>query len=199
MIKNKLREIRLLHNLKQVNVAKALGISAQRLMGYEQNQRKIPDDLMQKISDFYGLEVSDILYIDSSTDKATPGPKQAIDDIKDTKGIALRNLRFQRELKEIPQWRLAEILGKAQSRIADWETGKVNIPIDSLIKLANFFMVSTDYLLGLTDKYIQNNDILSKEESTLLKRYRTLPPEDKKIIQRIITQALAYNNSQKGV
>lgn len=60
----------------------------------------------------------------------------------------LRDLRVERGLK---QSALAEALGTTQRRISYWETGKVEPDLLSLCKIAEFFSVSLDYLVGLKD------------------------------------------------
>lgn len=46
---------------------------------------------------------------------------------------------------------MAEILNVAQTTYSDYELGKINIPLNTLKKLALFFDTSIDYLLELTD------------------------------------------------
>lgn len=57
-----------------------------------------------------------------------------------------------REDKEILQKDMAKILNTSQTNYSKYELGKINIPIDTLIKLAKFFNTSIDYLLGLTNE-----------------------------------------------
>ena len=57
----------------------------------------------------------------------------------------LYRLRGLREDKDISQTELAEFLNIGQSTYSDYELEKVNIPIDSLRKLAVFFNTSIDY------------------------------------------------------
>ena len=47
---------------------------------------------------------------------------------------------------------MAKILNTTQTNYSKYELGKINIPIDTLIKLAKFFNTSIDYLLGLTNE-----------------------------------------------
>ncbi len=62
-------------------------------------------------------------------------------------------LKELRQEKGITQKALAESLGYNQSMISFWENG-VNEPTESAIrKVAIFFDVPTDYLLGLKDEY----------------------------------------------
>ena len=63
----------------------------------------------------------------------------------------LQRLKDFREDKDISQKKMAEILNVAQTTYSDYELGKINIPLNSLKKLALFFDTSIDYLLELTD------------------------------------------------
>ncbi len=56
-----------------------------------------------------------------------------------------------REDRDISQKQMAEMLHIAQTTYSDYELGKINIPLDTLKKLAIFFGTSTDPLLDLTD------------------------------------------------
>ena len=64
----------------------------------------------------------------------------------------LQRLRDFREDKDISQQKMAELLNVAQTTYSDYERGKINIPLDTLKKLALFFDTSIDYLLELTDE-----------------------------------------------
>ncbi len=57
-------------------------------------------------------------------------------------------LRLQNGLK---QKELGEILGLSNKAISTIETGDRKTSIDKLVALAQYFHVSTDYLLGITD------------------------------------------------
>lgn len=62
--------------------------------------------------------------------------------------LRIRDLREDHDLK---QKHLAEMLQVHQSTYSDYELGKLNIPVAVLHKLADFYHVSVDYLLGRTD------------------------------------------------
>ena len=64
----------------------------------------------------------------------------------------LYRLRGLREDKDLSQQEIAEFLNVGQSTYSDYELEKVNIPIDSLRKLAEFFNTSIDYILEMTDE-----------------------------------------------
>lgn len=61
----------------------------------------------------------------------------------------IRNLRVDRGLT---QRQIAEIVKVKQNTYSQYEIGVLNYPIDVLIKLADYYGVSVDYLLGRTNK-----------------------------------------------
>lgn len=56
-----------------------------------------------------------------------------------------------REEKGLKQKEMAELLKCTLSHYQKIEYGKVNIPTTTLVILADYFQVSTDYLLGRAD------------------------------------------------
>ena len=60
----------------------------------------------------------------------------------------LKELRLE---KSLLQKQLAMDLGVTQACIGKWETGDREPSLNDLIKIAKYFGVSTDYLLGLED------------------------------------------------
>ncbi|HJB26731.1 MAG TPA: helix-turn-helix domain-containing protein [Firmicutes bacterium] len=61
----------------------------------------------------------------------------------------IKELREDRDLK---QKEIADILCITQSTYSRYENGQLDIPSECLVKLAQFYEVSVDYLLGLTDQ-----------------------------------------------
>lgn len=57
-----------------------------------------------------------------------------------------------REEKELNQTQLGNIFNLNQKTISQYERKERQIPNDLIIELAKFFGVSTDYLLGASDK-----------------------------------------------
>ncbi|MBO5049374.1 MAG: helix-turn-helix transcriptional regulator [Oscillospiraceae bacterium] len=60
-------------------------------------------------------------------------------------------LKELRKRKGLSQLRLATDLHTTQNTISRYETGEREPGIDELIKIANYFNVSVDYLLGRTE------------------------------------------------
>lgn len=61
-------------------------------------------------------------------------------------------LKAERVRKELTQPELAKTLGLSQSLISKYEHGIKEPSNGALVALAQYFSVSTDYLLGLSDK-----------------------------------------------
>lgn len=70
--------------------------------------------------------------------------------------LRLKELREDRDLRQSD---VARATGIDQRTISNYETGKSNPDSYALIKLADFFEVSVDYLLGRTDR-----DLTTSEE-----------------------------------
>ncbi len=62
-----------------------------------------------------------------------------------------RRIRELREDNDLTQKQLAEKLNCSQQVYSNYELGQRDVPTDILIKLAKFYNVSTDYILGLTN------------------------------------------------
>ena len=65
-------------------------------------------------------------------------------------------MKFQRiqDLRvdsDLSQRQLGEILHISQRSYSHYETGSRNIPVEMLIRLANYYEISLDYLVGRTD------------------------------------------------
>ncbi len=61
-------------------------------------------------------------------------------------------IRDLREDRDLTQQQLAVMLQVHQTTYSDYELGRLNVPVAVLHKLADFYGVSVDYLLGRTDE-----------------------------------------------
>jgi len=66
--------------------------------------------------------------------------------------ISSDRLTELRKSLNISQMKLSKIIGISQSAINRYESGDTSIPDNVLLKYADFFDVSADYILGRTDK-----------------------------------------------
>jgi transcriptional regulator with XRE-family HTH domain len=86
-------------------------------------------------------------------------------------------LKSLREKNGITPSRLGADMGKSEGAVRNWEAGRSYPDVDLIIKLTEYFNVSADYLLGLTDyknpaeheKAVENQTALEEEIKTLKK------------------------------
>lgn len=62
-----------------------------------------------------------------------------------------QRLKDMREDNDLLQDDIAKLLGTTRQQVSKWETGAQKMGVDKYIKLAKYYKVSVDYLLGLTD------------------------------------------------
>lgn len=88
----------------------------------------------------------------------------------------IRELRTE---KALTQGQLATVLGITQDSISLWEKGKRVPDTQYVIKLADYFEVSTDYLLGRSDDLgavtvLSSAPVLAEQERQLLDLFRSM-------------------------
>ena len=102
----------------------------------------------------------------------------------------LENLRKLREDAHITQKQLAEIIGVSQQSINKYENHNIEPDIETLIRIADHFGTSVDYLIGHNTSPHKETTAqaygLSGEEQTLLARYRALNTRQKKAVLSVI-------------
>lgn len=64
----------------------------------------------------------------------------------------IKRIRDLREDNDKTQQEIADILGTSQTMYARYERGANELPIHHLITLCHYYNVTSDYLLGLSDK-----------------------------------------------
>ena len=70
---------------------------------------------------------------------------------EETMNCHYRRLRDLREDHDLSQQQVAQYLGTYQPHYSKYERGERDIPTEYLIRLADLYKTSTDYLLGRTD------------------------------------------------
>ena len=64
----------------------------------------------------------------------------------------VKRIRDLREDNDKTQQEIADLLGTSQTMYARYERGANEMPLRHLFKLCQYYRVSADYILGLTDK-----------------------------------------------
>ncbi|HEY5909797.1 MAG TPA: helix-turn-helix transcriptional regulator [Verrucomicrobiae bacterium] len=69
MINDALRLIRVFHNLKQKDLAKALGLSASHICEIEAGKKQVTMEVLQKYADYFRIPASSLLYFAEHKDR----------------------------------------------------------------------------------------------------------------------------------
>lgn len=104
--------------------------------------------------------------------------------------LKLKELRTERN---ISQEQLAQIINVKNYTIGNWEQNRSEPSIQDIIALADYFEVSTDYLLGRSNDIgiIQTNANLTATENKMLKIFAELSNDEQ---FQVIGFALALAN-----
>lgn len=73
----------------------------------------------------------------------------------------IKELRISHGLNQVE---LAKQLSVTKQTVSNWENNNIQPSIDMLVKISEYFSVSTDYILGRSDKTSIDVDGLSIEE-----------------------------------
>ncbi len=136
---NRIKELRKIYNLNQTELAEKLNTTQQTISNWENGITDIDIDTLLLISNTFDLSVDYILgktYL--------------------TIGERIKQLRVKNNLTQIE---FAKIFKISNGTIAMWETNKRQPGYNTLIKIADYFNVSVDYLLGRDYK---NNCTITK-------------------------------------
>lgn len=109
--------------------------------------------------------------------------------------LKLTELRLAKGLK---QQGLAEILGVKNYTVGNWEQGRSEPSIEDLIRLANYFECSIDYLVGREDEF--GNIILHQENVPIytqaLSLFSKLPQHKQDVCLEIMRDMLSSQNKR---
>ena len=102
----------------------------------------------------------------------------------------LHNLKLLRHEHGISQQRLADAIHVSQPSINKYENHNIEPDIGTLIRIAEYFDTSVDYLIGNTAVRRKIENVtpyeLSEEESCLVDDFRKLSKQQKRCIRTII-------------
>ena len=86
---------------------------------------------------------------------------------KDISKNRIKELREDRDLRQID---VANAIGIDQRSLSNYETGKTNPDSTAIIKLAEFFGVTCDYLLGVSERNLSNQQVVIDEIKDIRER-----------------------------
>lgn len=157
----RIKSLREESELSQLELAKILNISNSTLSQYEAGNRIPGDDIKNKIADYFNVSVDFLL---GRTDDPTPYT-QAMGRVN---RIKIENfsdrLKQLRNEKGVLQRELADYLNVSRVTITQYENGSRSPDDETKKKIAEYFNVSLDYLMGFSDIRNPYKEISIEEE-----------------------------------
>lgn len=135
-----LKMVRELHNISYKEVHLATDWGTDDCEAFEKGEKPIPKEYLESFAEGFKLPKK-LKYLGYVKEK----------ELRKTFSARLADVRIQ---KDIPQLFVALELNIARSTYACYETGKNTPDLETLVKLADYFDVSIDYLTG-RDKYVK--------------------------------------------
>lgn len=135
ILRKNITTLRKERNWSQRQLAKYLKIDNTSLNRIEKGSRKVTSDELEALSNIFKV----------STDFLLGRFQMEKHVLKPMLNIRIRELRNN---KNQTQKDFAKTLRVSQQTVAAWESGRVTPSADTLNKLADYFDVSADYLLG---------------------------------------------------
>ena len=113
----------------------------------------------------------------------------------------MEQLKKLRQSRNLSQQKLAEEFHTSQQSIWKYENGITEPDISTLTRLANYFNVSIDYLVGNSDTPEKADLItekqLSPSESLLIQQFRSLPAKSQALVIELVSRLL-FNTNEHG-
>lgn len=115
-----------------------------------------------------------------------------------TKHSFPERLRQLRQEQELSQYALADALDFSRGLLGNYELGKREPDYDTLIILANFFEVSTDYMLGISDdRKLKIPKKAKPRIDHLMERILQIPKENQGDLEKYIDFLAFESNKRK--
>lgn len=115
----------------------------------------------------------------------------------------MKNLKFLRKSHHLSQTELSRLLHISQQSICKYEGGHSEATETLLIKTADFFDTSVDFLLGLSDSPLKYNNSYSPscgsaEEAIHLNLYRHASEEQRRAVDTLLKSCLSADSSKES-
>lgn len=138
----RLKEVREDFDMAQWQIAEMLDITRQQYQLYESGKREIPMHLMIILADFYDVP------IDYLAGRSDDDYSEHISKAQQQSPRTYQKVRDIREDFDMTQKQIAAILDITTQQYQLYESGKREMPMHLFIKLADYYEVTIDYLVG---------------------------------------------------
>ena len=111
-------------------------------------------------------------------------------------GLQINKSKKIKRQKKISQIALSMKIGVSQEIISQYELGTSLPTVTNLIKLADYFNCSLEYLLGMTNNPSRTSNLNKSEleKNTLFEKYNSLNKENKKLFDEYLAFLITKNN-----
>lgn len=106
------------------------------------------------------------------------------------------NLKEERKKKGLNQVELAKIFNVSKQTVSNWESGKRTPDAQTIEKLADFYNVTTDYLLG-REASSEKNNVYSEEVKIASALFEELSESQKKVVLSLMKEILDKDKNKK--
>ncbi|WKG34822.1 helix-turn-helix domain-containing protein [Lactococcus lactis] len=127
-----LKTLRKKNSLTQKELAEKVGVKQNSYANWENGNREPNIEMLVRIADYFDVSLDYLL-----------GGKMK--NITEEFSLCLKKLRMKIKLS---QKQIAEELKISQQQYSKWEGGIITPNAETLVRLADYFDVSVDYLLG---------------------------------------------------
>ena len=98
----------------------------------------------------------------------------------------IKNLKKIRNENGISQQQLADVIMVSQQSVNKYENHGVEPDIETLIKIADYFNITIDYLVGRNEAAETAVSDISFKERELIKKIRNLKPQQRECVLKVV-------------
>lgn len=167
--------------MTQQDLSRKTGIKQPTISAIEKGVNKPGIDTIILISDALDCTVSDLIGQTRPASRQDPH--------------VMNKFRYCRIMKHLSQKAVASSIGVSCPMVSQWESGSKKPSKENLVKLADLFGVSTDYLLD--HEFSEVNGRFTSEEQNLILRFRKLNRAGKDLLLSSADSFLSHAQLRK--
>ena len=137
----RMKDLREDRDLSQEDIAKVLQTTQEQISKYETGRQMMGIDKYMKLAKYYNISLDYLTGLINTPKKLYWNENMDI----------FQRMKDLREDHDLSQEDIAKVLQTTREQVSKYETGKQMMGADKYIKLAKYYNVSLDYLMGLID------------------------------------------------
>lgn len=172
--------------------AEFLGIPKGTYASYEYGKREPNIEMISKISNHFGVTTDYLLANETSESQQLAQSKEVVKQLRKSRNLTMREV--------------AEKSGISYSAYTKYEYGERELGLSNLKKLADFYGVTTDYLLGREPaperddlSTVVKNSNVEELEDILIRRYLELPNAQRQAVLDFLRRAIQEEADRQGI